>query len=72
MTTRKSILAATAALFLAGIASPAFAEDHVETNEALFEAGTTSQIEPAALPQTIIKTHPKTLIEETFDLTDAQ
>jgi len=72
MTTRKTILAATAALFIAAIASPAFAEEHVDTNAALFQTGTTTRIEPVALPQTVTATQPKTLAQEAFDLSDGR
>jgi len=72
MTTRKIILAATTALFITSIASPAFAKDHVEANEALFETKTTTQITPVAQPHTIIATQPKTLAEKAFDLSDGK
>jgi len=70
MNTRKITLAAASAMFISGIAAPAFAEDHVTTNEALFVPKTTTQIEPVALPQTVTGT--KTLAEEAFDLTDGR
>ncbi len=72
MNTRKIILTAASAMFISGIASPAFAEDHVTTNEALFAPKTTIQVEPVAMPQSVTRTHKKTLSQEAFDLTDGR
>jgi len=72
MNTRKIILAAVSAMFISGLAAPAFAKDHVTTNEALFASKTTIQVEPVALPQSVSATPAKTLAEEAFDLTDGR
>jgi hypothetical protein len=70
MNTRKIMLAATTAMLITGIASPAFADGDLEANEALLNIGTISQIQPASQPQTYTVTVPKTLAEQAFDLTD--
>ncbi len=72
MNTRKIILAAVSAMFISGLAAPAFAKDHVTTNEALFAPKTTTQIEPVALPQSVTATSTKTLAEQAFDLSDGR
>ena len=70
MTTRKIIVAAMAAMFMTGIASPAIADGDIDGVETIFETDATPRIEPVSLPQTLIQ--PKTLTEEAFDLTDGQ
>ncbi len=72
MTTRKIVLAALTAMFMTGIAAPVFAEDHVDTNDAIFETKAASQIQPVSLPQIYVETQTKTLSEEAFDLTDGR
>ncbi len=72
MNTRKIILSAVSAMFISGIAAPAFAEDHVTTNEALFAPKTAIQVEPVAMPQPVTRTHKKTLSQKAFDLTDGR
>ncbi len=74
MNARKITLVAASAMFISGIAAPAFAQDHVDTNEALFAPKTTIQIEPVAHPQTFTNTRSKkkTLAEKAFDLSDGK
>ncbi len=74
MNTRKIILTAVSAIFISAVAAPAFAENHVTTNEALFAPKTTIQVEPVAHPQSFTNTRSKkkTLAEKAFDLSDGK
>ena len=72
MTSRKIALAAMAVMFMAGIASPAFADGDIDGVETIFESDTADQIQPVSLPQTYVEVQPKTLAEEAFDLTDGR
>jgi len=74
MNIRKITLVAASAMFISGIAAPAFAQDHVDTNAALFAPKTTIQIEPVAHPQSYTNTQSKkkTLAEKAFDLSDGK
>lgn len=72
MNTRKIVLAAVTAIFMTGIASPAFAEGDIDGEEIIFETSTITQIEPVSSPQIIVETQPQTFAEKTFDLTDGR
>jgi len=72
MTKRKTLLAAMAAMFMTGIAVPAFADGDIDGVETIFPTVAAPRIEPVSLPQTYTETRPKTLAEEAFDLTDGR